>query len=671
MGMPTFDGGRSGPGGERGAWRKRIPLLLSLMGLLGLGLGRMVFPGWAQESQRPLVERRRETLPIPTLPDGATWTSAPLSLLPPPDASLVALTTSWIAVPGPGPQVEWRTSLEGERWSPWAPLELEEEPVTADPSELGLSRRLERSGSLWEQSLTLLPGKTRYVQYRLQGGASPAPARLEVGWFFPSQTSAAARQRIERLASGDRSPDLEAQTEPISPLGSLATPRPPVITRTEWGCPDGQVTRHGTLRYTTVTHLIVHHTVNSNTSPDWPAVVRSIWSFHIFDRGYSDIGYNYLIDPEGVIYEGRSGGDNVQGAHFSGVNAGTMGVALIGTFTNGLPSPRARESLRRLLAWKADQRDLVPYTAALHASSGLSLKVIAGHRDGPSPTECPGNALYAFLPQLRVEVLQEVTGSASLATVSAADFAARPLAPDSIAAAFGRELSQAVEAATSTPLPETLAGVSLRLRDASERELPVPLFHVSPGQVNLLVPAELALGPATLLLSRGGTLRAAGTLTLTEIAPALFTANANGQGAPAALLLRLSAGGAITYESASRYDAALQSFVPRPILFGPETEALYLVLFGTGVRARAAGAPSRVVTAQLTTTGEPGLAALTGEALAPHTTSLAVTYAGPTREYAGLDQLNLQLPRTLAGQGARTLRITADGAAANPVLLQF
>ena len=660
MGDGNCDRGRSGEGERRGAWRKGIALLL-LVGLLGLGLGQRAFSGYAQERDQPLIERRRETVSIPALPEGATWTSAPLSILPPPDASLVALTTAWVALPGPRLAVAVRSSEDGEQWSFWAPLELAEGPITADPDERGSSGRSEQLGAEGEHSLTLLPGKTRYVQYRLPGAASPAPARLEVGWFFPPATSPAARQRIERRARGELLPDLELQAGPLTPTTPIATPRPPVITRTEWGCPDGQITRHGTLRYTTVTHLIVHHTVNSNTSPDWPAVVRSIWSFHIFDRGYSDLGYNYLIDPNGVIYEGRSGGDNVLGAHFSGVNAGTMGVALIGTFTSGLPTLKARESLRRLLAWKADQRDLIPYTAAFHASSGLSLKVIAGHRDGPSPTECPGQALYLFLPQLRVEVLQEMTGSTALTTVSAADFAPRPLAPDSIAAAFGRELSQAVEAASSTPLPSTLGGVSLRVRDASEKEWPVPLFHVSPGQVNLLIPADLTLGPATLLLSRGDTLRAAGLLPLTDVAPALFTANATGQGAPAAILLRLSPGGVATYEPTSWYDAALQAFVPRPILFGPETEGLYLVLFGTGIRARGAGTTSRSVAAQLLLTGE----------LEPHSPSLEVAYAGPTREYAGLDQLNLQLPRALSGVGARTLRLTVDGVPANPVLLQF
>src|SRR5262245_44507247 len=125
-------------------------------------------------------------------------------------------------------------------------------------------------------------------------------------------------------------------------------PKPPVVTRTEWGCPDGQTTTHGTLSYATVTHLIVHHTAMGNEAPnsDWPAIVRSIWNFHVFERGWADIGYNYLIDPDGVIYEGRAGGDDVVGAHFSGVNAGTVGVAMLGAFTSAPPTSQALNSLK-------------------------------------------------------------------------------------------------------------------------------------------------------------------------------------------------------------------------------------------------------------------------------------------------------------------------------------
>jgi N-acetylmuramoyl-L-alanine amidase-like protein len=183
-------------------------------------------------------------------------------------------------------------------------------------------------------------------------------------------------------------------------------PKPPVVTRTEWGCPDGQITTHGSLCYTTVTHLIVHHTAMGVEEPssDWPALVRSIWNFHVLERGWVDIGYNYVIDPNGVIYEGRSGGDNVIGAHFSGVNAGTMAVALLGDFTGAAPTIEALNSLKEILAWKCDQCDLAPEGRSLHQASQLILNTISGHRDGPKATECPGEALYLLLPAIRAEV---------------------------------------------------------------------------------------------------------------------------------------------------------------------------------------------------------------------------------------------------------------------------
>jgi len=132
--------------------------------------------------------------------------------------------------------------------------------------------------------------------------------------------------------------------------------------------------------------------------------VRSIWNFHVLERGWADIGYNYLIDPNGVIYEGRSGGDNVIGAHFSGVNAGTMAVALLGDFTSAAPTTDALNSLKEILAWKCDQCDLDPDGKSLHEASQLILNTISGHRDGPKATECPGAALYLLLHAISAEI---------------------------------------------------------------------------------------------------------------------------------------------------------------------------------------------------------------------------------------------------------------------------
>jgi hypothetical protein len=199
---------------------------------------------------------------------------------------------------------------------------------------------------------------------------------------------------------------MEVKMSEENQASSTKYPPPPVVTRTEWGCPDGQITTHGSLSYTTVMHLIVHHTAMGVEAPssDWPALVRDIWKFHVFERGWADIGYNYLIDPNGVIYEGRSGGDDVIGAHFSGVNAGTMAVALLGDFTNATPTTEALNSLKEILAWKCDQRGLDPEGRSPHDTSQLILNTISGHRDGPKATECPGEALYLLLPAIRAEV---------------------------------------------------------------------------------------------------------------------------------------------------------------------------------------------------------------------------------------------------------------------------
>ena len=152
---------------------------------------------------------------------------------------------------------------------------------------------------------------------------------------------------------------------------------------------------------TDVTHLIVHHSATSNGPADWPAVVRSIWNQHVNVNGWSDIGYNWLIDPEGNLYEGR--GKDVQGAHFCGTNARTAGVCVLGNFSVSLPSAPAISQLEKFLAWNSCVDDLDPLTTSIHASSGLDLHHISGHRDGCA-TECPGATFYPLFDNIRQEV---------------------------------------------------------------------------------------------------------------------------------------------------------------------------------------------------------------------------------------------------------------------------
>jgi hypothetical protein len=140
-----------------------------------------------------------------------------------------------------------------------------------------------------------------------------------------------------------------------------------------------------------------------------------IYELHVAGNGWDDVGYNYLIDPNGVVYEGR--GNDVRGAHFCGKNTGTMGVCMLGTFTNVAPSDAAREALANLLAWKSCDRDLDPLGQAYHAASGLELPRIAAHRNGCA-TACPGDAFYPLLPQVRQATAAAITACATVATES-------------------------------------------------------------------------------------------------------------------------------------------------------------------------------------------------------------------------------------------------------------
>lgn len=195
---------------------------------------------------------------------------------------------------------------------------------------------------------------------------------------------------------------------------------PSVVTREQWGCSPVTCPAKEPPAFTTVSHLVVHHSAGNNTATDWAAVVRSIWVLHVNGNGWNDIGYNYLIDPNGILYEGRAGGDGVLGAHFSGVNTGTMGVCLLGTYSALAPREASVATLRELLLWQARRWSVDAGGRSLHAASGLMLNNISGHRDaGLSPrasgtTECPGNGVYALLPRMRSEVRRLMEGECPL-----------------------------------------------------------------------------------------------------------------------------------------------------------------------------------------------------------------------------------------------------------------
>jgi hypothetical protein len=186
-------------------------------------------------------------------------------------------------------------------------------------------------------------------------------------------------------------------------------PKPSIIQRSDW-CPGGNCPPISNPSITPVTHLIIHHSAGSNTSGDWAAVVRSIWDFHVNVNLWSDIGYNWLIDPSGTIYDAR--GDNILGAHFCGKNSNTAGVCIMGTYTTTPPPPKAVSSVIELFAWKSCQVGVNPTGTSFHPSTGFNLYTISGHRDGCS-TECPGALLYAALPSIRDSISNYIKNQCS------------------------------------------------------------------------------------------------------------------------------------------------------------------------------------------------------------------------------------------------------------------
>ncbi len=171
---------------------------------------------------------------------------------------------------------------------------------------------------------------------------------------------------------------------------------------------------------TTVKHIIVHHAAGSNIATNYTDVVRNIYVYHTASNGWNDVGYNFLIAQDGIIYEGRDGqkimdGDNVLGAHFCSQNGGTMGICLLGDYMTAQPTDKSLESLAKLIAWKTKKEKIEPIGNTVHSISGRNLNNISAHRDGSCSTDCPGNNLYAKLEQIRQKTLVSCDFSKPLA----------------------------------------------------------------------------------------------------------------------------------------------------------------------------------------------------------------------------------------------------------------
>jgi hypothetical protein len=317
------------------------------------------------------------------------------TLLSPPRStrgfSLMGVT--WRPDPAVGEvAVEVRHRSAGS-WSEWETVE--------EASDDGPDRRTAdtRGGRLRSGTAPVWTGPSDGVQVRLQARSGAAPRDVAIELVDPGSSPADAAVRLPRSTA------------------HAEEPAPAVISRAQWGADESIRTEAPSYR-STVRVGFVHHTASSNdyTAEQAAAVIRGIYAYHVKSNGWSDIGYNYLVDRFGRAYEGRAGGLDrfVVGAHTGGFNTDSFGVALVGDFSTVPAPPRAIGTLTDVLAWKLGAAYRDPYGRAVLTSTGTgtskypagqsaTFDVVSAHRDA-GDTSCPGATTYARMGQIRQQV---------------------------------------------------------------------------------------------------------------------------------------------------------------------------------------------------------------------------------------------------------------------------
>jgi flagellar hook assembly protein FlgD len=286
-----------------------------------------------------------------------------------------------------GGEVWFRTASEDGTRSPWRSARPEEDDLPDATSEEG------NASSGWNVGNPWWTGASTSIEYRVSGS-------------------------VTRLRTFYISSEPEPADATLSAAGAAATLRPeqpPIIRRPGWGA-DETIVRAPPSFADSLELSVVHHTAgtNSYSASQSAAIVRGIQRYHVLSNGWNDIGYNYLVDKYGRIYEGRGGGliQNVVGAHAQGFNTGSVGVAVLGTYGSSRISTAARNALQRLLAWRLDAGHVDPVSLLNFTSYGndrfpagrvVRLRAVSGHRD-TGYTSCPGNALYGQLGTIALNV---------------------------------------------------------------------------------------------------------------------------------------------------------------------------------------------------------------------------------------------------------------------------
>jgi len=298
-------------------------------------------------------------------------------------------------------------------------LTMRDVPLHATRSPAGAVPHFNMVGLHWRG-----PGSVSFRTRGAVGGwslwrAADDDRHVEHSWHLGNLDWTGAANAIRFRVSGNvtqlRAYYVWSPPEPGVLRRTQIAGEPPIILRLSWGA-DESIRRAGP-RYADAVHFaIVHHTAGSNnyTRAQSAAIVRGIQIYHVKGNGWDDIGYNFLVDKYGQVFEGRYGGMDrpVIGAQALGFNTGSVGVSVIGDYRSTQISAAAKASLEQLLAWRLDVAHVDPLSTVSRISGGspkfprgvpVLVRAISGHRD-VNFTDCPGNALYAELPQIAKDV---------------------------------------------------------------------------------------------------------------------------------------------------------------------------------------------------------------------------------------------------------------------------
>ena len=385
---------------------------------------------------------------------------------------LGAVGVTWdaaAAVPDDAITVQVRTEKDGT-WSEWSDLTYHEEHGPDPDSEEARNARPGTDGTV--------VGAVDQVQVRVEMTEGELPADLSLAVVDPgvpvateqeapaidtadlqappSAADAAgttvAEPPVEETAPVEEPVDVAPEGDAIALQATTVTPKPVIYSRAQWGADESK--RDGKPSYFEVHGGFVHHTVNANDyrRRDVPAIIRSIYAYHTQSRGWSDIGYNFLVDRFGRIWEGRYGGVDraVVGAHTLNYNSYSFAMSAIGNFETAQPSQKLLGAYGALMAWKLSLHG-VSAASTIQRIGSKNFQAINGHRDAAS-TACPGKYLYAQIPKIR-----------ALATSAQADWSGRTLQPNLVGTPepdlVARRISD--NQAIILPLQTTAAGVTL------------------------------------------------------------------------------------------------------------------------------------------------------------------------------------------------------------------